>query len=79
MTLKLAQFCDDPPPSPPPPATKKKYPQNLHTPKNIHFSENPPKIEIQNLDQKNGPSLRMCENIRVPPPLWERTTQCELG
>ena len=24
-------FCDDP----------KRYPQNLHTPKNIHFSENP--------------------------------------
>ena len=24
-------FCDDP----------KRYPQNLHTPKNFHFSENP--------------------------------------
>ena len=33
MTLKLAQFCDDP----------QKNPQNLHTPKNIHFSENPQK------------------------------------
>ena len=33
MTLKLAQFCDDP----------KKHPQNLNTPKNIHFSENPQK------------------------------------
>ena len=31
MTLKLAQFCDDP----------QKYPQNLHTPKNIHIPENP--------------------------------------
>ena len=50
MTLKLAQFCDDP----------KKYPQNLHAPKNIHFSENPKNIEIQNFEpQKNGPSLRM--------------------
>ena len=60
MTLKLAQFCDDP----------KKYPQNLHTPKNIHFSGNPKKIlkfRILN-PPKNSPSLRMCESIRVPPP-----------
>ena len=35
MTLKLAQFCDDPP---------KKYPQNLHTPKNIEIQNfEPPK------------------------------------
>ena len=61
MTLKLAQFCDDP----------KKYPQNLHTPQNNNFSENPKNIEIQNFEPpKNSPSLRMCENIRVqsPPP-----------
>ena len=57
--LKLAQFCDDP--------------QKIHKifipPKNIHFSENP--IKYWNSEfwtQKNGPSLRMCENIRVPPP-----------
>ena len=31
MTLKLAQFCDDP----------KKYQQNFHTQNNIHFSEKP--------------------------------------
>ena len=48
--------------------TPKKYPQNVHTPKNIHFSETPKNIEIQKFDpKKNGPSLRMYENIRVPP------------
>ena len=37
------QFCDDP----------KKYPQNLHNPKNIQFSETTPKnIEIQNFEPK---------------------------
>ena len=60
MTLKLAQFCDD----------QKKYPQNLHTPKKYSFSETSINIEIQNFEQKkNSPSLRMCENIRVPPGL----------
>ena len=49
----------------------KKYPQNLYTPKNIHFSEkkNPQNIEIQNIEQKkkNSPHLRMYKNYRVPP------------
>ena len=63
MTLKLAQFCDDPPPKKKI-STKSSYPQKifiiLKTPKNI---------EIQNFEpKKNSPSLRMCENIRVPPP-----------
>ena len=31
----IAQFCDKP----------QKYPQNLHTQKNIHFSENPQKYQ----------------------------------
>ena len=44
--------------------TPKKYPQNLHTPKIYSFSETPKNIEIQDFE----PSLRMCENIRVPPP-----------
>ena len=49
--------------------TPKKYPQTLNTPKNIHFSENPKKYwNSEFWTQKNGPSLRMCENIRVPPP-----------
>ena len=34
MTLKLAQFCDDP----------QKISTNLHTLKKIHLSENPQKI-----------------------------------
>ena len=51
-----------------------KNPQNLHTPKNIHFSENPQNIEILNFEPpKNDPSLRIYENIRVPPPPWELT------
>ena len=49
--------------------TPKKYPQNLHTPKNIHFSENPKNIEIQIFEPpKSDPSLRMYETIRAPPP-----------
>ena len=32
--------------------TPQKYPQNFHTPKNIHFSENPKNIEIQKIDPK---------------------------
>ena len=47
MTPKYSPICDDP----------KKYSQNLYTPQNIHFSENP----------KNETSLRMYENIRVSP------------
>ena len=49
--------------------TPKKYPQNFHTQKNIYFSENPQKIsKFKILNPKNGLSLRMYENIRVPPP-----------
>ena len=59
MTLKLAQFCDDPNKIP----TKSSYPQKififLKTPKNIEFRISNP---------ENWPSLRMCENIRVPTP-----------
>ena len=47
--------------------TPKKYPQNLYTPKNIYFSENPKNIlKFKILNPKNDPSLRMYENIRVP-------------
>ena len=45
----------------------KKHAQNLHTQKNMNFSDPPPpkkKIEIQNFEPpKNSPSLRMYENI----------------
>ena len=47
MTLKLAQFCDDPPKKI---STKSSYP-----PKNIHFSEPPKNIEIQILNPKKYP------------------------
>ena len=52
--------------SPPP---KKKYSQNLHTPKSIHLFENPQKIlKFRIWTPKNSLSLRICENIGVPPP-----------
>ena len=50
------------------------YPQFYHNYlKNIHFSDLPPppktNIDIQNFEPpKNGLSLRIYENIRVPPP-----------
>ena len=59
MTLKLAQFCEDPKKI----STKSSYPQKIFI-----FLKTPKNIEIQNFEpKKNGPSLRMCENIRVPP------------
>ena len=48
--------------------TTKKYPQNLHTQNFFIFLKTPKNIEIQNFDPKNDPSLRMYENIRIPPP-----------
>ena len=48
--------------------TPKKYPQILYTPKIIFFLKTPKNIENQNFEPpKNDPSLRMYENIRVPP------------
>ena len=43
--------------------TPKKYPQNLHTPKIIHFSENPKNIEIQNLEPPNMTWAHVCMKI----------------
>ena len=40
ITLKLVQFLDDP----------KKYPQNFHTPKNVHFSEAPKILKFKILN-----------------------------
>ena len=37
---RIVQFCDDP----------IKYAQNLHSPKNIQFSETPKNIAIQNFE-----------------------------
>ena len=59
MTLKLVQFCDDPKKL----SIKSSYPKKI-----LIFLKTPKNIEIQNYEtKKNGPSLRMCENIRVPP------------
>ena len=58
MTLKLAQFCDDP---------QKISTKCSYLPKIFIFLKNPKNIEIQNFEPKKSPSLRKCENIRVPP------------
>ena len=64
MTLKLAQFCDDPP----------KYPQNLHTPqKYIIFSKTPPtkktklKFRILNPKKWAEPTYVISEYPPLPP------------
>ena len=46
--------------------TPKKYPQNIHTPKNINFSENPLKYLNSNLRPQKmaGAYVR----IKIPPP-----------
>ena len=47
--------------------TQKKYPQNIHT--QFFFLKTPQNIDMQNFEpQKNDLSLRVYENIRVPPP-----------
>ena len=67
MTPKYIPILEGPPP-------KKKYRQYLQ----IYFSENPTKIEIQNFEpQKNDPSLRMFENIRVPPSGALKKKRCQ--
>ena len=61
MTLKLAQFFDDPRKI----STKSSYPKKIFI-----FLKTPKNIEIRNFEpKKNGPSLRMHGNLRVPPPL----------
>ena len=61
MTPKLVQFCDDP---------NKKYPQDLHARKYIHFSELQKNIKIQDFKPNKMTRAYVCmyENIRVPPP-----------
>ena len=49
--------------------TPKMYPHNLHTQNNIHFLKPPKNFDIQNFEpRKKWPSLRMYQNVRVPPP-----------
>ena len=62
MTLKLAQFCDDP----------KKYPRNLHTPpppkkKIIIVLETPKNIKIQNFEPKQMGRAYVCVIISEHP------------
>ena len=60
MTPKTSRIFDGP----------KKYSQNLHTPKNIHFSEKKTQsIEIQNFEPSKTVRAYVYnyENIRVPP------------
>ena len=48
--------------------TPQNYPQNLHTPQKYSFFWKTQKIlKLKILNQKNDPSLRMYENIRVAP------------
>ena len=61
MTLKLAQFCDDPP----------KNPQNLHTPKKYSFfwtPPPPPNIEIQKFEPKKIAQAYVWVKISDSPP-----------
>ena len=59
MTLKLAQFCDDP----------KKYPQNLHNPKKrFIFLKTPKNIEIQNFEPPKMGKAYVCVKISEYPP-----------
>ena len=53
--------------------TPNKISKKSSYPKTMHFSESPKNIGIQNLNPKNGPSLRMYENIRAPLPLHTHT------
>ena len=58
--------------------TPKKYPQKFHTPKNIYFSENPQKIEIQNFEPQKMDRAYVCMKIsEYPPPSPRLTTRCE--
>ena len=56
MTLKLAQFCDEKI------STKSLYP------KNIHFSENPKNIKIQNFEPPKIARAFVCVKISEYPP-----------
>ena len=63
MTLKLAQFCDDP----------KNYPENLHTPKKYSFlSKTQKNIEIQNFEPKKWAETTYVWKYQStpPPPPW---------
>ena len=53
----IAQFCDNP----------RKYPQNLHTQKNIHFLKTPKNIRIQNFEPQKIACAYVCVKISGVP------------
>ena len=57
MTLKLAQFCDDPPKI----STKSSYP-----PKILIFLKNPKNIEIQNFEPPKIARAYVCVKYQYP-------------
>ena len=59
MTLKLAQFCDDPKKIP----TKSSYPQKIFI-----FLKTPKNIEIQNFEPKKMGRAYVCVKISEYPP-----------
>ena len=71
MTLKLAQFCDDPKIS-----TKSSYPQKI-----LIFLKTPKNIEIQNFEPQKMGRAYECMNISEyppppPPPLGDPAVSC---
>ena len=59
MTLKLAQFCDDPKKI----STKSSYPQKILT-----FLKTPKNIVIQNFEPKKTAGAYLCVKISEYPP-----------
>ena len=49
--------------------TPNKYPQNLHTPKSIHYLKTPENIEIQNFEPQRMTRAYVCMKISEYPPL----------
>ena len=57
--------------------TPQEYPQNLHTPQNIHFSENPKNNEIQNFESPKMTRAYVCMKIsEYPPPGLHTRSVC---
>ena len=65
MTLKLAQFCDDPQNI----STKSSYPKKIFI-----FLKTPKNIEIQNFEPKKMGRAYVCVKISEYPPPWDFAT-----
>ena len=69
MHRNTVQFCDDP----------KDIHKIFMPQKNIHFSENPKNIEIENLNPNKWPEPTFVWKIRVPtPPPWVPSNICHV-